>query len=62
MLATIDFSVKLVAPAIGERFIGRGKVISAGNSLIVARADAFSIRSKEGRVIATGLVTMRVVA
>lgn len=28
MLATIDFSVKLLAPAIGDRFVGRGQVIT----------------------------------
>jgi uncharacterized protein (TIGR00369 family) len=62
MLATIDFSVKLLAPAIGNRFIGRGQVISAGKSLIVARADAFAVDEQGERQIATGLVTMRVLA
>jgi uncharacterized protein (TIGR00369 family) len=61
MLATIDFSVKLLAPAISNRFVGRGQVISAGKSLIVARADAFALDEGE-RQIATGLVTMRVLA
>ena len=61
MLATIDFSVKLLAPAVGERFIGRGQVISAGKSLIVARADAFALGERGEIQIATGLVTMRVV-
>jgi acyl-coenzyme A thioesterase PaaI-like protein len=42
MLATIDYFVKLLAPAIGERFVGRGRVISAGKSLIVARVDSFA--------------------
>jgi uncharacterized protein (TIGR00369 family) len=60
-LATIDFSVKLLAPAIGDRFIGRGQVISAGKTLIVARADAFAL-GKLGEVqIAAGLVTMRAI-
>lgn len=62
MLATIDFSVKLLAPAIGDRFVGRGQVISAGKSLIVARADAFALGEWEEVQVATGLVTMRVVA
>ena len=62
MLATIDFSVKLLAPAIGKRFVGRGQVISAGKSLIVARADAFALDEQGERQIATGLVTMRVLA
>lgn len=59
MLSTIDFSVKLLAPAIGERFLGRGQVISAGKSLTVARADVFAITDQGQRQIATGLVTMR---
>lgn len=60
MLATIDFSVKLLAPAIGDRFLGRGEVISAGKSLIVARADAFALGERGEVQVATGLVTMRV--
>jgi uncharacterized protein (TIGR00369 family) len=61
MLATIDFSVKLLAPAIGNKFIGRGEVISAGKSLIVARADAFALSDRGEVQVATGLVTMRVI-
>jgi uncharacterized protein (TIGR00369 family) len=61
MLSTIDYSVKLLAPAVGDRFIGRGRVISAGKSLIVARADAFALSERGERQVATGLVTMRVV-
>jgi uncharacterized protein (TIGR00369 family) len=62
MLATIDFSVKLLAPAIGDRFVGRGQVISAGKSLIVTRADAFALGEQGESQIATGLVTMRAIA
>ena len=61
MLSTIDYSVKLLAPAIGSRFIGRGQVISAGKSLIVARADAFAVGEHGETLVATGLVTMRVI-
>lgn len=59
MLSTIDYSVKLVAPAIGEAFLGRGQVISAGKSLTIARADVFAIADGSQRLIATGLVTTR---
>lgn len=58
-LSTIDISCKLLAPAVGERFIGRGEVVSAGRSLTVARADAFAIGERGERLVATGLVTMR---
>jgi uncharacterized protein (TIGR00369 family) len=61
MLSTIDYSVKLLAPAIGSKFIGRGQVISAGKSLIVARADAFALGEHGETLVATGLVTMRVI-
>ena len=61
MLATIDFCVKLLAPAIGDRFVGRGQVISAGKSLIVARADAFVLDEQRETQIATGLITMRAI-
>ena len=59
MLATIDYSVKLLATAIGEQFLGRGQVISVGKSLIVSRADVFSLAKTGERHVATGLVTTR---
>jgi len=62
LLSTIDYSVKLLAPAIGESFLGRGQVISAGKSLTVARADVFALTDRGQRQIATGLVTMRAAA
>lgn len=62
MLSTIDYSVKLLAPAVGSSFIGRGQVISAGKSLIVARADAFATGESGETLVATGLVTMRVIS
>ena len=62
MLATIDYSVTLLAPGTGEQFLGRGQVISAGKSLTVARADVFSLRDGKERHVATGLVTTRVLS
>ena len=56
MLATIDYSVKLLNAVVGEQFLGRGEVISAGKSLTVARADVF-VAGGQGRHVATGLVT-----
>ncbi|HML07720.1 MAG TPA: PaaI family thioesterase [Xanthobacteraceae bacterium] len=59
MLATTDFTVKLVAPAIGERFIGRGRVVVRTRSKIISRADIFAVKSGAETMIATGLVSMR---
>lgn len=62
MLATIDFSVKLLATAVGKQFLGRGQVISAGKSLTVARADVYSLSENSERHVATGLVTTRAIS
>ena len=58
MLATIDYSVKLLNSGVGDQFLGRGQVISVGKSLTVSRADVFVV-GEEGRHVATGLVTTR---
>ena len=59
-LSTFDYSVKCVAPAIGEAFLGRGQVVSNGKSLIVARADVYAIAKGNQTLVATGLATARV--
>jgi uncharacterized protein (TIGR00369 family) len=59
MLSTIDYSVKLLAPATGGQFLGCGRVISAGRSFIVSRGDVFALSDQGERQVATGLVTMR---
>ena len=60
MLATADFTVKLVAPATGERFIGRGRVVARTRSTIVSYAEVFAVKINDETMIATGLVSMRV--
>jgi uncharacterized protein (TIGR00369 family) len=62
MLATSDFTVKLLAPAIGEKFIGRGRVVSRTRSTTVCRADVSAIKNGAETLVATGLVSMRAVA
>jgi uncharacterized protein (TIGR00369 family) len=61
MLATSDFTVKLVAPAIGDRFIGRGRVVAKAGATTISRADVFAVKSNVETMIATGLVSMRTI-
>jgi uncharacterized protein (TIGR00369 family) len=56
---TLDQSVKFIAPATGERLIGRGRVISAGRSVSVGAADVFAVRHGRETLCATALVTTR---
>jgi len=57
--STIDFTVKVLAPARGDKFIGRGAVVSWGKSISVGEAKIFAISGSQETLCATGLVTMR---
>ena len=39
--STIDYTLKLLAPAVGEKLVARGHVVRSGRSLTVAAADAW---------------------
>lgn len=56
---TIDYTVKILAPAKGERFVARGRVVKAAPVLTVAAADVTAIDGAEETLCATALVTMR---
>jgi uncharacterized protein (TIGR00369 family) len=59
MLATSDFTVKLLAPAVGDRFIGRGRVIARSGATTISRGDVFAVKDGAETMVATGLVSMR---
>lgn len=56
---TTDFTVKLVAPADGEKLTARGRVISASHNTTVAGADVYAVKGTSETLCATALVTMR---
>lgn len=56
---TIDYTVKILAPAKGESLIARGRVINAGQTITVAAADVYSVNGADEKLCATALVTMR---
>jgi uncharacterized protein (TIGR00369 family) len=55
---SVEFKVNLLAPAAGERFAARARVIRSGRTLTVCEADAWAIRSGEEKRVATMLGTM----
>ena len=55
---TAEYKVNLLSPAAGELFVARGKVMKAGKTLIVSRADAFAIQDGREKIIATMLATI----
>ena len=56
---TTDFTVKLIAPADGEKLLARGRVINASNNTTIAAADLFAVKQGKETLCATALVTMR---
>jgi uncharacterized protein (TIGR00369 family) len=55
---TVEFKVNLLAPAVGERLIARGRVTRSGRMLTVCAGDVFAVRGMEEKPVATMLATM----
>lgn len=56
---SVEFKVNLLRPARGESFVARAKVIKAGRTLSVTRADVFAVNEdSERELVATMQGTM----
>jgi uncharacterized protein (TIGR00369 family) len=55
---SIEFKLNLLAPATGDLFIARGKVVRAGRTITVASTDVAARTEHEEKIIATMLATM----
>jgi acyl-coenzyme A thioesterase PaaI-like protein len=57
--ATIDASLKLIAPALGSHLVARGRVVSASGLLTVCAADVYAVHEGHETLCATLLGTAR---
>ena len=57
--ATIDTTLKIVAPALGSKLVARGRVVSASRLLTVCAADVFAVDNGSETLCATFLGTAR---
>ena len=55
---SVEFKVNLLAPARGERFMARGRVVKAGRTITVCAGDLFAVGGAEEKLVATMLATM----
>lgn len=55
---TTEFKINLLAPAIGDRIVARGKVVKAGRTLTVAQTEVFAINGGTEKLIALLTATM----
>ncbi|HYM02102.1 MAG TPA: PaaI family thioesterase, partial [Stellaceae bacterium] len=56
-MSTIDFTVKLLAPAKGERLVAEGRTIRAGRAISVNAAEIFALDDGRRILCATLLMT-----
>jgi|SRR6185436_8798681 len=55
---TTEFKINLVAPAVGDRMIARGKVVKAGRTLTLAQTEVFAESGGQEKLIALLTATM----
>lgn len=55
---SIEFKLNLLAPAAGESFVARARVVRAGRNVTVCAGDVFSVREGAEKLVATMLATM----
>jgi uncharacterized protein (TIGR00369 family) len=57
-VVTTEFKINLVAPAIGDRIIARGRVVKAGRTLTLAQTEVFAEKAGQEKLIALLTATM----
>jgi uncharacterized protein (TIGR00369 family) len=57
--STVDYTIKLIAPAAGDKIVARGRVVRSGRTLSVAAADVYAVREEKETLCATALATIR---
>ncbi|MBV6271353.1 PaaI family thioesterase [Alcaligenaceae bacterium CGII-47] len=58
---TVEYKINILAPANGEKLIARGEVIRAGRTLIITKAEVFSIKDGQETLCALMQQTIMVV-
>ena len=57
--STVDYTIKLIAPAAGEKIVARGRVVRSGRTLSVTASEVYAVRAGKETLCATALATIR---
>jgi uncharacterized protein (TIGR00369 family) len=57
--STVDYTIKLLAPAAGDKLVARGRLIRPGRTLSVVASDVYAVRGGKETICATALATIR---
>jgi len=58
---TVEFKVNLLAPAAGQTFVARGRVLKAGRTLTICSGDVFAVGGDEEKHVLAMLGTIMTV-
>ncbi len=54
---TVEYKVNFLAPALGEKLVARGEVLTSGRRLFVCKAEVFAVADGQESVCAAALQT-----
>lgn len=57
-VVTTEYKLHLLAPAVGEKLVGRGRVIRSSSRLVIAAGDVFAVTGEKEKHVATVLATI----
>ncbi|MEB3370995.1 PaaI family thioesterase [Saccharopolyspora mangrovi] len=57
-VVTTEYKLHLLAPAVGEKLIGRGRVLKASSRLVIAAGDVHAVTGEKEKHVATVLATI----
>ncbi|MEM7802962.1 MAG: PaaI family thioesterase [Chloroflexota bacterium] len=56
---TVEFKVNFMSPAVGDRFVAKGRVIKAGRTLTTTQGEVFAYREADGETIEKHIALMQ---
>jgi uncharacterized protein (TIGR00369 family) len=57
-VVTAEYKLNFLAPAIGEKLVGKGYVLKASQRQVVCRSDVFAVTGSDEKLVATALATI----
>jgi uncharacterized protein (TIGR00369 family) len=57
-VVTSEYKVHFLAPAVGQRLIGRGRVVKASSRMVVTQADIYCVNNGSTKLVAIALATI----
>ncbi len=58
---SVEYKINLLAPAVGDQIVARGRVVRAGRTLTVAQSEVYAVTGDEEHLIALLTATMMTV-